>query len=359
MTTLPDRTRPRLTQPVKRAGTTALRLAGAALWRTLHPALRESFLEAPRPAALPRLHVETADGWTVPLFRLPLRPGATGEPVLLLHTAACAAEALHYGDDSLAGALVDAGFAVFLAAQRGDRQAQGPVGVAARLQDVVAVDLPAMLARIREATGARKVHVAGFGLGALLAMDLGARCAEEVASVTALAPPLRFPDWRSEARRVHLAARLVPPSWALPLRAVGRVGVPLVGQSGHGEGARLRGAMAYAGEDVPASVVAELSRWVSEGRVELEPGRELEGACGRASAPLHVLRGSEDPLCAAPAVEAARAAWGGHCMSESIPGYGHVDLVFSPHAPDDVFGRCVRWLDGLRGSCWGDVEDVA
>ncbi len=359
MTSLPDRTRPRLTQPVRRASASALRLAGAAVWRTLHPALRERFLEAPRPAPLPRVHVESCDGWSVPLFRVPTVPGASGEPVLLLHTAACAAEALRYGADSLAHALSEAGFAVFLAAQRGDREASGPDGAAPRFRDVVGEDLPAMLAAIREHTGAERVHVMGFGLGALLAMDLGARCPDEVASVSALAPPLRWPSWRSEARRLHLAARLAPPSWSLPLRAASRIGVPLVGSPGSAEGARLRGALAYTGEDVPVGMLAEMARWLAVGRVELVPGQELEAACRAARAPLHVVRGSEDAVCAAASLSAARVGWGGAVQVTEIPGYGHVDLVFGAQAAVDVFAPCVGWLAARRAVSWRDVEDVA
>lgn len=293
------------------------------------------------------------------MFRLPVRPGGSGEPVLLLHTAACAAEALNYGADSLAHALVEAGYAVFLAAQRGDHEAVGPDGAVPRLRDVVSQDLPAMVARLRADTGARRVHVAGFGLGALLAMDVGARCPDDIASVTALAPPLRFPSWRSEARRLHLAARLLPPTWSLPLRAVGQVGAPLVGQSGAGDGSRLRGAMAYAGADVPAAMVAEMARWLGLGRVELEPGRELEAACASARAPLHVVHGCDDVLCGEASVAAAQGAWGGHVRRSTVDGYGHVDLVFAKQAPADVFGPCLDWLEGLRSECWGAIEDVA
>jgi len=359
MTSLPDRTRPRLTQPVRRASGSALRLAGAAVWRALHPTLRERFLEAPRPAPLPRLHVESCDGWSVPLFRVPTVPGASAEPVLLLHTAACAAEALRYGRRSLAGALAEAGFAVFLAAQRGDREAVGPQGAAPRLRDVVGEDLPAMLAAIRAHSGAAQVHVVGFGLGGLLAMDLGSRCPDEVASVTALAPPLRWPAWRSEARRLHLAARLAPPSWALPLRTMGRMGAPLVGTVGTVEGARLRGALAYASEDLPAGMLAELARWFAVGRVELVPGQELEAACRAARAPLHVVRGREDAVCAEASLSAAREGWGGAVHLTEVDGYGHVDLVLGAQAAEDVFAPCLAWLEPLRHACWGAVEDVA
>jgi hypothetical protein len=58
-------------------------------------------------------------------------------------------------------------------------------------------------------------------------------------------------------------------------------------------------------------------------------------------------------------VEAAQAAWGGHVHRTAIAGYGHVDLVFAKQASVDVFGPCVGWLEGLRGECWGAIEDVA
>ena len=48
---------------------------------------RERFLEAPRPCPLPRLAADSGDGWTCPLFRVPVMPGASAEPVLLAATA--------------------------------------------------------------------------------------------------------------------------------------------------------------------------------------------------------------------------------------------------------------------------------
>ena len=94
-------------------------------------------------------------------------------------------------------------------------------------------------------------------------------------------------------------------------------------------------------------------------RDRLEPGRDFEASCGRARAPLLVLRGTDDVLCSTEAVEAAGRCWGGQVTVRQVPGYGHVDLVYAPGSGVDVFAAALAWLDRGRHVSWGDVEDVA
>ena len=293
-----------------------------------------------------------------PLFRVPACPGGSGEPVLLLHGVAHSAQGFVYGSDNLATALASAGYEVFLATHRGDGEARGPGRVPATLDGVARIDLPAALASVRAATGASMVHVMGYGLGALLALDLGARCPDEVASVTALAPPLRVPAARTEMRAAQLALQLLPAHWSMPFRTLTRVALPLVEGEGC-PGERLRGSMAYTTDDVPVAMVRQLLDWVDGGRPSLVEGVELEASLGRARAPLHVLVGASDTVALPASAAAAVAAWGGRATPHTVPGHGHLDLLYGHDVGEAVHERVITWLQPLRERSWGPFESVA
>jgi len=358
--TLPlDRTRPRLTQPARRVASRALRLVTAAAWRTLHPSVREPFVEAPRPEPLPRLHVETHDGWSFPLFRVDPCPGGAGEPVILLHSLAGSPHAFRYGADSLAATLSAEGYAVYLACYRGDADAIRSVGAPAPSLDAVArIDLPAALQRVRAHAGAERVHLLGFGLGALLAMDLGARRPDHTATVTALAPPLRVPRVRSELRAAQLAMQLIPSSWRVPVRAMGRASLPLI-EGERCRGDRLRGSLAYATDDVPVAMVQQLLEWVHEARPSLVRGVDLAACLAQGTAPLHVLVGTQDPVALPGSAAAAAASWGGRCTQHHVADHGHLDLLVGRRAPELVFDPVLGWLSEHRERSWGTFESVA
>lgn len=359
MTFLLDPQRPRLTQPARRAAATALRLVTAAAWRTLHPSAREPFVEAPRPPPLPRVHVETDDGWVLPVFRMDPAPGGSGEPVLLVHSIAGSADAFRYGNEALAHALCRAGFSVYLATHRGDRDAMAPVGGgAASVAHIATRDLPRALLEVLRHSGASSAHVLGFGLGALLAMELGARMVHEVASVTALAPPLRLPAVSTEARGVQLALQLLPSHWAVPLRTMARLGVPLI-EGGPCPGERVRGTLAYATDDVPVAVAQELMSWIRSGRPEVIPHVDFEASLGAAKAPLHVMTGSADTVALPGSSEAAMAAWGAAADHTRIDDHGHLDLLLGREVAEQVHGPLVAWLSRHRARSWGEVESVA
>jgi pimeloyl-ACP methyl ester carboxylesterase len=303
--------------------------------------------------------VETDDGWVLPLFRLDPAARDTAEPVLLVHSVAGSAHAFRYGGEALATALRDAGYRVFLATHRGDLDAVAPPGAGrVRLADLARRDLPAALQGVLAATGAQRVHVVGFGLGALLSLDLAATWRDEVASVTALAPPLRLPVARTHARALQLALGLLPAHWAVPVRSVARLGLPLI-EGGDLPGERLRGQVAYNLEDVPVALAEELLGWFEAGEPSLVPGVDLLASLARGAAPLHLITGGDDALAPAAGAADALAAWGGEGHHTSVPELGHLDLLMGRASASQVHPPLLQWLDERRDDAWAEGRTVA
>lgn len=360
---LPDRPRPRLT--LTRSGWNRLgRRASAAVWRTLHPTSRGPFVEAGPPAPASRLYYETADGWRAPLFRIDARPESAGEPVLVAHGISSGPDLYRYGAASLVEALRAAGFAPYLWTHRGDRHAVPPPGAALAGQVAEAIveqDLPAALRAVAEHSGFARVHLIGHGLGGLLVMAGAGRREATIASVVALGAPLSMPGSGTTGQDALAALlALVPGGWPVPLRALGRIGAPLVGAgramfdlARRSPGARLRGALLYGAEDPSVALVRAVRGWVASGAPSLYGGAvDLCDGIASAEVPLLVVTGTEDPICPPDAGERALERWG-HADKAAIrvPG-SHLDLVLGADVGAEVFAPLVAWLSERRKRAW-------
>lgn len=361
---LPQPTRPRLTPTFRswaRPGDLS-RVASAVAWHVLHPAARGRFVECPPPAAARRLYYEAADGWRAPLFCLDPVPGGAGEPVVIVHGLLGGPDLYRYGADTLARTLREAGFAVYLLTHRGDRHAIAPEGGGSRTAEQIAeLDLPAALAAVAGHSGFPRVHLLGNGFGGLLALAVAGRRDAALASVVALAAPLR-PPTSSEPSAGSAAWGWVPAGWTVPLRLLGRVGAVLVpeGQAPAGFDlarrcvpSRLRGALMYAADDPSVGLVRTMRGWLDAGGATLYDGAiALRDRIADAEVPLLVVTGTDDPLCSPEAGEAALSAWG-HPDRTAIRAPGsHLDLVLGAEAPERVFGPIAEWLVSRRRLAW-------
>lgn len=370
MSSLPDRTRPRLTQPARGLARTAARALGHGTWRLLHPRARSRFVEAPRPERLGRLYYETRDGWRAPLLRLPVRPGASGEPVLVAHALGASSEALRYGaGEGLAGALRDAGFAVYLWSHRADRDALPPSDGARRdvgFDAIVGRDLPAAVERVLDETGARRVLFVGHGLGGQAGLCWAAGRPDGVAGVVAVAAPMRFGAAgggggpRSAPLRLASALALVPAAWRVPLRAAARLATPWVGDEDAGAvpGDRARGLLAYGADDPPVGLLRELLAWHEHGGPTSGAVDWCEALAG-ATAPALLVCAEGDTVCPPAAALAALDRWGGVAHALTVPGLDHHGLLFGAAAPDAVFAPVIAWLLERRANCWLDASTDA
>lgn len=339
-------------------------LARRAVYHLLNPMVREPCLEGAAPPPLARVYYEVA-GWQVPLRVLEPAPGGPGEPVLLAHALGLHGDAWRLGGRvSLASTLSRAGFRVYLLAHRGDRDAVHPTGGASfDFDHLLREDVPAALAAVRSHSGSARVHWVGHGLGGQLGLAHAARD-RDLASVVAICAPARFPAApRSEARRIALAARLLPAGWQIPSRSVAWASVPwvderqsLLGQVQPGtiEGPRLRSLLTWGTDDLPVGLLRQVHRWQRSGVWSDRTGCiDYAETLVDARGPALVLAAGGDALCPPDSALWAAERWGGHAERLRLADtYGHLDPILARSASDAVFRPIARWLSALRRRAW-------
>lgn len=359
-----DRRRPSLQHPARALADVLRRHAPSLLWRALHPLQRSSFAEgAPLPPA-ERADVCTVDGWQLPVFALPMRPGASGEPVLLLHTLGLGPDAFRYGrEGTLAAELIAGGFRVYTACVRGDRESvpaapRAPV----RFDEMATYDLPALVSAVLDHARASRCHVVGHGFGGQLALGWVARCGDApLASLAVLSSPVRFAGGQAALGPSWQVSRLLPSHLRAPTRRLARLAAPWLnpggeqGSRGADPGPRLRGALCEATEDIPAGLVRQLLTWYREGAlVDGEGVLDYGVALRAARAPLWVGVAPDDTWCPPDAVLPLLGLWGEAPVEvhECPAGFGHLDLLLHPDARAQVFAPLVGWLARQRARAW-------
>lgn len=287
--------------------------------------------------------------------------GGSGEPVVLLHALGLGADAYRYGEGpTLVGALSDAGFTVYLAGWRGDAESCGPTDdVRIDFDAIVEQDVPALLEAVRRDGAFPRVAVVGHGFGGQIALAHAARAqGDGLSCVAALCSPVVFGPPEGDWLRWMRAAAWLTGRWRVPGRRVASVAAPWLRDDG-GSGARLRGVLWHAAEDVPASLVAQVAAWMSRGRMVDRTGLyDYTSALAAVRAPLFVGYTHDDPLCPPAAALAAVEAWGGDDARVcALPdGLGHFGAVLSGGPP--AWAPLVSWLAERRRVCWDAGPDA-
>jgi len=333
-----------------------LRAALSAAWTARNP--RERFTAEAAPAAPERIYYRAADGWEAPLWNHPPLPGASGEPVLLVHGLGTNPRAFDYDPErSLAQALRRAGFDVYLMEHRGDRHAVAPPGASGfDFDDIVTHDVPAALAAIRQRTGYGRTLWIGHAMGGqLLYAHLARGGRGDLGAGVALCAPARFRAPRSQARLAWMVQQLLPSDWSIPSRRLGQALAPsgTTPLTFDTDGPLARGLMVDAMADVHAGLIRQIAAWVAGGGLCDRHGRfsYLHGLQG-VDLPLLCVGPDADPICPQ---EAAEAAVEMLSAAEWLPlsgGWGHLDPLVGRHAPRVVHEPVVAWCRRWRKSCW-------
>jgi len=322
----------------------------AAAFRVAQPESREKFETPPDRPVLRRLYYTTEDGWQAPLFRLEAPPGATGEPVIVAHGLGINRHAVDYGPDlSLARAIRDAGFEVFLLEHRGDASAIAPPRARGfDFDDIAAQDIPAAIDRVRADTGFGRVLFVGHAMGGqLLYAHLAHSRGDDVAGAVALCAAVEFE--RDPRRRLQVLRALMPRRWALPTRLIDVLTAPQARSSVDVAGELERGLRLHASQDVGVGVARQALVWLEAGVLCDRHNRldYIEALAGVAT-PTLVLAASDDQ---------AHPAHRCVAVLDQLPGKLHV--VQGSHlapllgdARHEAWEHVIGWLEEHRKDCW-------
>ncbi len=346
---LPDRPRAALSPPARALASSAADLGRRLVWRTLHPAVRGPYLEAPRPPALRRIRYTARDGHRADLHLVERGGGGAGEPVVVAHALGLGVDAYRYGERNLVHALADAGFSVYLLTHRGDPDASDR---RSDFDTILEQDVPAALEAVRSHCGFEHVHWVGHGLGGQLGMVAAAR-GEPLATVVAVAAPVRFATPRTELRSLALLARLLPEGVRIPAHRFARAALPGLGQEewmGEAPGARVRGALHYGARPVPAGLVEQVARWIHEGTLCSRFGLvDYVSTLGRAQVPLLAIHARDARVAGRWATEPAVRHWGHPDATLRAWDGRSLALLYQPELGEHV----AAWLQARRRRAWG------
>lgn len=306
------------------------------------------------PAEIPT--VRTADGWLLPLRRYP----ADGPPVLLVHGMG----ANHYNWDyrpevSLAHALQQAGFDVWVPELRGDPGAIPPAPDAAKdfaFSDHARQDLPVIVDAVLATTGADRLSWVGHSMGGMLLYTALGAYPEKIQSGVAICSPIQFSRGLPSHRTFEGMGWAMEGRGKVPARALAGMTRPLgrsnpmyarVANKDNLDWAVTKGLAAHALVDLPKPLLREGIHWLQTGRLEDLAGQPYVAP---ADVPMLVMGAPADRIVAEPDVAAACQVYADCTYVElstdhgfSVD-YGHVDPVLGRSAATEVYPRIVSFL---------------
>jgi len=311
----------------------------------------------------------TADGWDLALHRY---AGTRRDwpPLVLSPGYGCNRHFFDSGDRySLARFLAGEGFDTWVLELRGHGLSEPAPGQRRRawsFDDLVFHDAPAALSHVAERTGRRSVWI-GHSLGGMVAyaaLGCMASLSESVAGLVTLGTPVSFPSIESPAwRRIGQVFSALPIGARLPQRGALVAFWTLGGWSsamaeyGMNRANLDRQAFGHALprllENLPGTVVRQLAQWSLSGECGSRDGAvDYRAGLQRITTPALIIGGAADHLAPPATVRSAYDRIGssrkqyrefGTSQGDSAD-YGHVDLIFGRHAPEEVFPVISRWI---------------
>ncbi len=327
-------------------------------------------LYRPRRPEPERLTVVAGDGWRLALYRRPASKRRFAEPVLLCHGLAANHRNLDFEPPwSVAQYLADAGFDCFTVEWRGTGGSRGaPEGKRAtdyRIDDHVALDAPAFVDAVLQHTGAKRVFWVGHSLGGLIGYAAAqGPVGEKLAGIATMGSPafFRYPAFM---RGVMRLARVLAFPFALRQRLfsiatapfLGHVTLPLTDVVMNPLAIpppMQRRMYAQVISSISRGVVLQFHDWLSNDAFR-SWDRTVDWRAGlsRLTVPLLISGGARDRLAPKDVVNEAFETAGSSDKTLMVFGtengdqmdYGHGDLIFGEHAPEEVYPRVRAWLE--------------
>ena len=307
---------------------------------------------------------ETKDGWRIAIARRAPRGQARLPPVLLCHGLSANRGNLDFGVErySISRALSEAGFDCFaldLRGHGGSRPARKGAPRRWTFDTYLQQDIPTALDDIRAATGSSQVLWVGHSQGALLGLVAAGLFPDRIAAVVALAPPTHYHATDALRRLLRFAflatgrgnrffARAIVPvaGWFHPAIAQYAMNTRNVDR-------RLyRQLLANVVEDIPPGVLSQFVEWARRDRfISLDGSVDYRAGLAGGRQPALFVSGAVDLLASPAGVRAGYEMWAGekeywnagreaHLSAD----YGHSDLIFGLHAPEEIYPRIVAFL---------------
>ena len=318
--------------------------------------------------------LETEDGSAIELRRLgPPEPTTTPSlpPVLVVHGIGFNHRNLDlHPDRSLARHLASLGRDVWLVTLRSGRT-RVRLRERARMSFAAMVrhDLPLAVRVVLERTGRRQLDYLGFSMGGMLLFAaLGRTVAQtSIRRAVFIGSPAQVLVWPLVGRLARLVTwpRWLPTLW---LEVPGQLVAWFAGvlpsffhrlflNSRNVPRGFVRLALIEGVRNIPGRLNLDFARWAASGgevRVDEEP---ILGALGETEIPALFFAGGADRLAPEAAVECGYRAWAAArpqtpkrfvlCAERAgaAADYGHGDLAFGTHAPEDVYAPAAGFLN--------------
>jgi pimeloyl-ACP methyl ester carboxylesterase len=335
----------------------------------------------------------TKDNWT--LFIRRFRPNVLDPqraPVVLCHGLNCNDRLWDISPDvSLARYLAERGYDVWVPALRGAGQSDKPGIVMVRrairpvfpelpgtisvrtidplslnwtIDDYVQYDVPTILAKVREETGAPTVHWVGHSLGGIIIYAYVEQFGDsELASISTLGAPLTIPQppnnflraFRDNKDLIKIVTLLVSATVAVQFPVLDqRSGVAAAMYNpANVDHSVLREFFTRGIEDIPVGVLDQLVQAVETGELHSHNGQlDYAQLLEKVTVPAFVAGGLVDVIASPESVRfvyshigSQKKAFHIFCVvNNDTIDYGHMDLVFGRYAPRDVFPAIEHWL---------------
>lgn len=332
-------------------------------------------------------YTTTEDGWRIGIARY--RPSGTrrATPVLLVHGIASNGLNFDLTDQlSLALTLCRAGFDTWVLDLRGRGNSVRPRLFSGLRYDwsfdeYAEKDLPAAVKEVLRATGASRLHLCGFSVGALAcyAYLSGSKRDAAVASLVSLAGPTSF-----KRLGKFLSARLIRNLRWLRHRWLMRILAPgsgflhpsplqLIYNPENTDRVTQRRAMVNAVANFARNELLQYADWIRHDAFRsIDHRRDYRAELGRIEVPVLFLAGARDPFAAPDAVKETVDACTGAPQKEfkicsraqgMRVNYGHFDLLLGRDAPEEVYPLVEAWLvkqeEGEKGARGNDASLVA
>ncbi|MFO0959478.1 MAG: alpha/beta hydrolase [Isosphaeraceae bacterium] len=335
----------------------------------------------------------TQDGWMLGVRHVrPLVPDPDKDPVVLCHGLGLNGTFWTIPERHLAQLLADHGYEVFIPDMRGSG-ASRKVGRVGEINDLLRqtiipeigagswtmddqanYDVPAILDYVEQATGRPRVNWVGHSLGGMLmfahlettdrpgriATFVGMGCSTDLTTVP-----------QTEMIRANFGLRLIAhlfstSRFARPMQYHRPPGLATIDKfyytAENVDKQTVDRVYGYTLEDLSGRALKQMDPWLKAGHLTSADGTiDYANHLDRIQNPTLLIAGDGDIMVDIPSTEATFAKLGspdktllrfgkkeGH-----VDDYGHCDLVWSRHAPDEIFPEIVKWLDRHKpGSIW-------